>query len=414
MLSLLKTVLTIGVLFVQLSSSAALKRHGGWPTHSQWKCHGPWCPKHSTKSHSVATFTAASTLIAGTTTFAPTYTPYPSDSTSDIEDTETASPTSTDSGDNEPVETSAPSSDGSGDDEPVATTAHASSYSQPAVTSTAAGTAVPATTLVTATVIPQPATSAGSTKAGSTATATGPFWKPSAGATWQIELSGVASDLSLGVSIFDLDLFDVPATTISTLHSAGKKVICYFSAGSFESWRSDASSFTAADKGSAMEGWEGEWWLNTNSANVRKIMTTRIEMAKTKGCDGIDPDNVDGYANANGVGLTEADAIDYLSFLSTTAHANGLSIGLKNAGGLVGKVLDMMEFHVNEQCLQFNECSLFQPFIEAGKPVFHIEYPDAAPNITPDVKSQTCGVASTSGFSTVLKTLELNAWREAC
>jgi len=77
-----------------------------------------------------------------------------------------------------------------------------------------------------------------------------------------------------------------------------------------------------------MEDWEGEWWLNTKSANVRAIMKTRIALAKSKGCDAIDPDNVDAYNNVNGLGLTKNDAIDYLKFLATEAHAAGMAIGV--------------------------------------------------------------------------------------
>jgi len=77
-----------------------------------------------------------------------------------------------------------------------------------------------------------------------------------------------------------------------------------------------------------MEDWEGEWWLDTKSANVRAIMKTRIALAKSKGCDAIDPDNVDAYNNENGLGLTENDAIDYLKFLATEAHNAGMAIGV--------------------------------------------------------------------------------------
>ena len=77
-----------------------------------------------------------------------------------------------------------------------------------------------------------------------------------------------------------------------------------------------------------MEDWEGEWWLNTNSANVRAIMKTRIVLAKSKGCDAIDPDNVDAYNNNNGLELTKNDAINYLKFLATEAHSAGMSIGV--------------------------------------------------------------------------------------
>ncbi|CZT02574.1 hypothetical protein WAI453_002103 [Rhynchosporium graminicola] len=247
-----------------------------------------------------------------------------------------------------------------------------------------------------------------------TAPAAGKFWEPAAGSTWQIELSGIVTDTSYPADVFDLDLVDTPQSTIDALHAAGKKVICYFSAGSFENWRPDQAKFTAADKGLAMEGWAGEWWLNTKTANVRSIMAARIDLAASKGCDAVDPDNVDGYNNANGVGLTSADGADFLNFLADKAHSKGLSIGLKNAGALISSVLDKMQFHVNEQCIEFDECELFKPFIDAGKPVYHIEYPTNAPTIASDLKIEKCVAAKTMSFSTVLKTEALNAWVETC
>jgi len=273
--------------------------------------------------------------------------------------------------------------------------------------------AAPAPVVVGTTSASTPASTSVTAKPASTQPA-GTFWQPAAGSTWQIELSGIVTDTSYPADVFDLDLFDTPQSTIDALHAAGKKVICYFSAGSFESWRPDQAAFVAADKGLAMEGWANEWWLNTKTANVRAIMAARIDLAAGKGCDAVDPDNVDGYNNANGVGLTSTDGADFLNFLADTAHAKGLSIGLKNAGDLVDAVLDKMQFHVNEQCIEFDECDLFKPFIAAGKPVYHIEYPATAPSIAADVKSEKCVAANTMSFSTVLKTEALNAWVETC
>jgi hypothetical protein len=42
-------------------------------------------------------------------------------------------------------------------------------------------------------------------------------------------------------------------------------------------------------------GWEKEKWLNLNSDNVRQIMAKRLELAAEKGCDAVDPDNMDAY-----------------------------------------------------------------------------------------------------------------------
>jgi hypothetical protein len=161
-----------------------------------------------------------------------------------------------------------------------------------------------------------------------------------------------------------------------------------------------------------VDGWPGEQWLDTNSANVRNIMTARVELAAAKGCDGVDPDNVDGYSNSNGLGLTQGDAVDYLTFLADAAHSRGLSIGLKNAGDIVGDILPSMEWQVNEQCVEYSECDLFAPFVEAGKPVFHIEYPSDAPDVSTQVKETSCGAPT--GFSSVLKMMDLDAWIDSC
>lgn len=128
-------------------------------------------------------------------------------------------------------------------------------------------------------------------------------WKPAVNSTWQIILQGTiqlpsdSKSVTPDVSIFDIDLFNTPKETIDTLHRLGKKVICYFSAGTYESGRPDSGQFKKEDMGKTLEDWPDEKWLKLGSDDVRKIMKARIEMAHEKGCDGIDPDNVDGYVS---------------------------------------------------------------------------------------------------------------------
>ena len=76
---------------------------------------------------------------------------------------------------------------------------------------------------------------------------------------------------------------------------------------------------------------------------------------------------------------------------------------LKNGGAILGQVVEKMQWSLHEQCVQYNECDTFRPFIEQGKPVFHIEYPDNPPDVSAKDVSDTCGSAQASGFSTVLK-----------
>lgn len=112
-----------------------------------------------------------------------------------------------------------------------------------------------------------------------------------------LDISANAKSVTPNVDVFDIDLFDNPKSTFNQLHKFGKKAICYFSAGSFEPNRPDSGDFKEGDQGSELNGWPGEHWLNLKSENVRNIMAKRIELAASKGCDAIDPDNVDGYVS---------------------------------------------------------------------------------------------------------------------
>lgn len=258
--------------------------------------------------------------------------------------------------------------------------------------------------------IPQPnATSSNN------ATSTYNGWQPTSGTTWQIELPDPLTNTTLDVEVYDIDLLNNTAATIADLHSKGRKVICYFSAGSYEDWSPDRDQFVKeTDMGKPLDGWPGEWWLNTTSENVRRIMRERLDIAVKKGCDGVDPDNVDAYDNDNGLGLTSDDAIDYVTFLANVAHDLHLAIGLKNSGMILPQVEPQMQWSVNEQCVQYDECAEFRTFVSHGKPVFHIEYPEDAPSISGDDQVTYCNASSANGFSTILKKMELDDWIYAC
>ncbi|KAJ9633054.1 hypothetical protein H2204_007444 [Knufia peltigerae] len=203
------------------------------------------------------------------------------------------------------------------------------------------------------------------------------------------------------------------------MKSNGHRVICYFSAGSYENWRPDASKFSPSDLGNDLDGWPGEKWLNISSPKVRTIMKARLDLAVHKGCDGVDPDNVDGYDNDNGLDLTQDDSIDYMIFLANEAHGRNLSIGLKNAGAIIDDVVECMEWSVNEQCVQYTECDTYAVFIQHQKPVFHVEYPkgpDTSNNnpVSSKTKKKYCTDPDEAHFSTILKNIDLDTWIETC
>jgi hypothetical protein len=224
------------------------------------------------------------------------------------------------------------------------------------------------------------------------------------GVTWQWQLSGTV-DTTVDAHLYDIDLFDNPTSTIASLHTAGRIVICYFSAGSYEPGRPDSAQLAATGLGKTLAGWPNEKWLDVRLPAVRAIMSARFDTAKGKGCDGVEPDNVDGYDNDNGLGLTMQDQLDYDNFLASEGHARGLSVGLKNALGLVPALVSKFDWALNEECLKYNECDALAPFVAAGKAVLHCEYATA--------KTGICD-KDPAGFSTIIKNLNLDAFRLTC
>jgi hypothetical protein len=231
-------------------------------------------------------------------------------------------------------------------------------------------------------------------------------WIPPISTTWQWQLTGTI-DESVEAAMYDVDLFDVPASVVASLHAKGRKVVCYMSAGTYENWRPDAAQFPAAVLGNGVDGWPGEKWLDVRRIDLLgPIMEARLDLCKQKGFDAIEPDNIDGYANASGFPLKAQDQIAYNIWLSNAAHARGLSIGLKNDLDQVTALVSYFDWALNEQCFQYNECNLLTPFVKAGKAVFVVEYSLAT--------STFCPKAVEMGFNAMKKNLDLGPARTAC
>jgi hypothetical protein len=231
-------------------------------------------------------------------------------------------------------------------------------------------------------------------------------WRPQPGTSWQWQLTGTI-DTSVNVSMYDIDLFDAPQSTIDKLHSAGRVVICYFSAGSWEDWRPDAGQFPAAALGSN-NGWPGEKWLDIRNSTVRSIMLARMDLAVSKHCNGVEPDNVDGFTNKTGFPLTATDQFNYNTFIAAGAHTRKLSVGLKNDVDQVSQLVGYFDWALNEECFRYNECDTLAPFIANKKAVFQVEYGSSS------LATKVCPQANALNFDTLIKNLNLDAWRISC
>lgn len=235
------------------------------------------------------------------------------------------------------------------------------------------------------------------------------WWIPNVGATFQWQLS-TPVDLSIDAEVYDIDLFDNSAEVIAALHTEGRRVICYISVGTVENWRSDQGEFDARVIGKEYAGWEGERWLDIRRIDLLEpIMTKRFDLAQKKGCDALEPDNIDAYDNDTGFPLTAVDQLTYNRWLADQAHARGLSIGLKNDPDLVAELVPSFDWALTEDCSVDEWCAQMIPFVQAGKAVFQVEYTDQGVRL-----SDFCPQARQNQFTGILKRRELDSWREVC
>lgn len=231
-------------------------------------------------------------------------------------------------------------------------------------------------------------------------------WIPEPGTSWQWQLQG-RIDTSVDVQMVDVDAFDASARLVERLHEDGRAVVCYVSAGSRERWRPDADAFSEELLGRRLEGWPGERWLDVRRIRLlAPIMTARMDRCVRKGFDGIEFDNVEGYANATGFPLGPRDQLRYNAWLANQAHRRGLSVALKNDLAQIDDLLPYFDFALNEECFTYDECDLLVPFVEAGKAVFGVEYELEV--------EEFCPLANDLGFDFLKKRLSLRAWRVPC
>ena len=223
--------------------------------------------------------------------------------------------------------------------------------------------------------------------------------------SFQIQFSGDL-DLSVDSDVYDLDAFDTEAHTVRQLHEYGKHVICYINAGAVEDWRPDADLYPANIVGKAYQGWPGEHWLDIrNMDKLAPILDYRLDLCASKGFDGVEFDNVDGYQNETGFELSAADQITFNRWLADAAHKRGLAVGLKNDPEQMTDLEPWFDFVILESCFEQGWCDEADPFVKAGKPVFAIEY---------NAIKKFCPSAQEMDITLVQKNLDLNSWRKDC
>ena len=176
---------------------------------------------------------------------------------------------------------------------------------------------------------------------------------------------------------------------VRALHALDGYAICYVDAGGIENYRPDYRRFLRwhRDHDHSLLGkpfskrFPEERWANVGGARQRafllRMMGRRTKLCAGAGFDAVEYDVVEAWASGKrvtGWKVSYRDQLAYNRGLARLAHDHGLAAGLKNDLAQVRDLLDDFEFAVNEECFTYDECERLRPFIDAGKPVFHVEY----------------------------------------
>jgi Glycoside-hydrolase family GH114 len=278
----------------------------------------------------------------------------------------------------------------------------------------------------------------------------GNCWRPSVKARWQYQLQGSPNPkggclhkstgfINIGVtgtsfatgilqdgkcySPQDYSVLNYAA--VDAIHVRGARVVGYIDAGTAETWRPDFPEMQSFDQscdgclfGNPLSAFPDEYWLNITTdargvnPNTGETQTARrflldemlfrLKEARLIGVDAIEFDDVDGWQNRTGLGLTGQDQLQYNTRLANLAHRMGFGVGLKNDLSQARSLQPYFDFAINEECFQYDECGPLQAWpSQYGKAVFNVEY-EAAP-------SEFCPLANSTAynFNAIRKTDDL-------
>lgn len=253
-----------------------------------------------------------------------------------------------------------------------------------------------------------------------------PWWEPRPGEArdWDVQLHA-PFDTAAAHTMYMLDLWAlVPAPTtidygdndpvavpagalagtIATLHARTPPAIvtCFVETGMLDLGAPDARKFPGyeasppnnptAPKAGSVIGWslDGEpvtdRFLDLRAAaraTWGPLMTKRIELAKTIGCDAVVGDHNDtafaGGVTGNLAGFmyTLDDQNAWYREVATETHDRKMSAGMKDAAEAPNQADDLapvFDWILIQRCAEYDDCDTARPFINLHKAVFAIDY----------------------------------------
>ncbi|MEU7611886.1 endo alpha-1,4 polygalactosaminidase [Micromonospora sp. NPDC049204] len=222
---------------------------------------------------------------------------------------------------------------------------------------------------------------------------------------WQWQLSGPL-DPAVESDVFLLDPVVTTAAQTAELRSRDRRLICQVHVGSVGTADPDASRFPDIVQGSTGRR-PGSRWLDVRSWDaLEPVLADRFRLCRGKGFGAVALADADGYASRTGFPLDFDDQLLFNRRLAELARSLSLSPGLVNDVPQLAALAPDFDFVVNEECVRLGQCAKLLPFVDAGKPVFHVEYASST--------DEFCVTTVGYGFASIRKDRQLDAWREAC
>jgi hypothetical protein len=237
-----------------------------------------------------------------------------------------------------------------------------------------------------------------------------------------------AGQASTKPTVYDIDDIENTASTVTSLHSRGAKVICYVEIGSAGDYYAAADEGipvsyyaqlkAAGDLGAKMAGYP-EYYLNIKAPSAVSIIESMIrQQCANKGFDAVEPDIDDSYTDKTGFNITEAQNVVYNQTLAAYVHSLGLAWGQKNGDNdpAFSKALEpTTDFLLTEECSFYETCGIVTPpYVQAGKLVLDAEYTnDWGYKISTDL-GKFCPADISGGISGTLFTADLAGQRNPC
>ncbi|RKN49348.1 endo alpha-1,4 polygalactosaminidase [Micromonospora endolithica] len=227
---------------------------------------------------------------------------------------------------------------------------------------------------------------------------------------WQWQLTAPV-DVTVDADVFLLDAVRVTAEETTALRVRDRRLVCHVPVGTYADTDPDAGRFPPAVRGSAVRGTGGTdrpaRWLDVRRWDLlAPVLADRFRLCRGKGFGAVALVDADGYAQRTGFPLNFDDQLLFNRRVATLARSLDLSPGLVDDVGQVAALAPDFDFAVSRDCVRLRRCAKLLPFVDAGKPVFHVEF-------TGD-PAVFCVTTLGYGFASIRKSPELDAERQPC